>query len=84
LQEGNLHLQTFYESFSRILLDGFELEYSTECTKIPKVLESIDESYDLNELLSSMEMPDYCYATLTFVKFNDDNRAERSAPSIFG
>ena len=45
-----------YEAFSWTLLDDIKLVHTTECSKVHRVIDGVDESYDLSELLESKEL----------------------------
>ena len=68
-----------YEAFSRILLDNFELAHTIECGEVHRVIDGVGKWYDLNELLKSKELQEFC-TSLIICK---DNLAERSKLAKF-
>ena len=67
-----------YESFSRILLDDFELVHTEECNKLQPYLESADDNDSLRELHSSEELQDYCTKLITYKeKLSDESNLAR-------
>ena len=68
-----------YEAFSRILLDDFELVHTIECGEVHRVIDGVDKSYDLNELLESKELQEFCTSLIIY----KDNLAERSKLAKF-
>ena len=68
-----------YEAFSRILLDDFELVHTIECDEVHRVIDGVDKSYDLNEVLEIKELQEFCTSLIIY----KDNLAERSKLAKF-
>ena len=79
LRNSNSYNQDLYETFFWILLDEFELVHTTECSKVHRVIDDVDESYDFNELLESKELQEFCTSLIPY----KDNLPERSTLEKF-
>ena len=63
----------WYESFSRIPFDDFEMECTSECNGSLQSLDEIDKTYDFNELPKCNKPHEYCTSLITY----EDNLGEK-------